>query len=129
MAEKAPGRSRRTGAPAGEPAPAAGGGFLDALGGLLGGSTGPRGGRREGAVEAAAKSAARAIGSQVGREIVRGVLAVSSVESGEGNRIMNRAADDLRPLRGRIPGKPGPLLNAPMARPWGSGGIFGGRKR
>ncbi|MCC7486568.1 MAG: DUF853 family protein [Burkholderiales bacterium] len=51
-----------------------GGGFLDALGGLLGGSTGPRGGRREGALEAAAKSAARAIGSQVGREIVRGVL-------------------------------------------------------
>ena len=56
-------------------APAAGGGgFMDALGGLLGGSTGPRGGRREGAVEMAAKSAARAIGSQVGREIVRGVL-------------------------------------------------------
>jgi DNA helicase HerA-like ATPase len=58
----------------GRPAPAAGGGLMDALGGLLGGSTGPRGGRREGAVEAATRSAARAIGSQVGREIVRGVL-------------------------------------------------------
>jgi len=73
-----------TDAPAGKtagkaaPAPAqeqnAGGGFLDALGGLFGGTTGPRGGRRPGAVEAAATSAARAIGSQVGREIVRGVL-------------------------------------------------------
>src|SRR5690349_20643196 len=64
-------------APAGQaekPAPAAGGGLLDTLGGLLGGSTGPRGGHREGALEAAAKSAARSIGSQVGREIVRGVL-------------------------------------------------------
>ena len=59
---------------AGTPAPAAGGGLMDVLGGLLGGATGPRGGRREGAVEMAAKSAARAIGSQVGREIVRGVL-------------------------------------------------------
>jgi DNA helicase HerA-like ATPase len=57
-----------------KPAPAAGGGLMDALGGFLGGSTGPRGGRREGAVEAATRSAARAIGSQVGREIVRGVL-------------------------------------------------------
>ena len=55
-------------------APAEGGGFLDAVGGLLGGSTGPRGGHREGVLEAAAKSAFRAIGSQVGREIVRGVL-------------------------------------------------------
>jgi len=55
-------------------APAAGGGILDTLGGMLGGTTGPRGGHREGALESAAKSAARAIGSQVGREIVRGVL-------------------------------------------------------
>ncbi|MCX7141225.1 MAG: DUF853 family protein, partial [Proteobacteria bacterium] len=52
----------------------AGGGIMDALGGLLGGTTGPRGGHHEGALESAAKSAARAIGSQVGREIVRGVL-------------------------------------------------------
>ena len=71
VAEKAP---AATTAGTGGAAPAAGGGFLDALGGLLGGSTGPRGGRREGAIEAAAKSAARSIGSQVGREIVRGVL-------------------------------------------------------
>ncbi len=56
------------------PAQTAGGGIMDALGGILGGTTGPRGGRREGAIESAAKSAARAIGSQVGREIVRGVL-------------------------------------------------------
>jgi len=55
-------------------APAAGGGILDTLGGMLGGTTGPRGGHHEGALESAAKSAARAIGSQVGREIVRGVL-------------------------------------------------------
>ena len=75
VAEKAPGIAPAgTTAGTGGQAPAGGGGFLDALGGLLGGSTGPRGGRREGAVEAAAKSAARAIGSQVGREIVRGVL-------------------------------------------------------
>jgi len=56
------------------PQQTAGGGILDALGGILGGTTGPRGGHREGALESAAKSAARAIGSQVGREIVRGVL-------------------------------------------------------
>jgi DNA helicase HerA-like ATPase len=71
VADKAP---EGTAPESGKPAAAAGGGFLDALGGLLGGSTGPRGGRREGAIEAAAKSAARSIGSQVGREIVRGVL-------------------------------------------------------
>jgi len=71
VAEKAPAATTQE---TGKPAAAAGGGFLDALGGLLGGSTGPRGGRREGAIEAAAKSAARSIGSQVGREIVRGVL-------------------------------------------------------
>jgi DNA helicase HerA-like ATPase len=61
-----------------ETAPAASGGILDTLGGILGGSlrgtTGPRGGHHEGALELAAKSAARTIGSQVGREIVRGVL-------------------------------------------------------
>ena len=66
--------TRDTAAPAEKPAPDAGGGLMDALGGLLGGTRGPRGGRREGAVEAATRSAARAIGSQVGREIVRGVL-------------------------------------------------------
>jgi hypothetical protein len=71
LGEKAPGSAAPE---AGKPAATSGGGFLDALGGLLGGSTGPRGGRREGAIEAAAKSAARSIGSQVGREIVRGVL-------------------------------------------------------
>jgi hypothetical protein len=64
----------RSGGGTTEPSPAAGGGLLDALGGLLGGSTGPRGGHREGALEAATRSAARSIGSQVGREIVRGVL-------------------------------------------------------
>jgi DNA helicase HerA-like ATPase len=73
VAEKAP-VAADAGMPEGTPAPAAGGGLLDALGGFLGGSTGPRGGRREGAIEAAAKSAARAVGSQIGREIVRGVL-------------------------------------------------------
>ena len=69
VAEKAPAARDSS-----EPAPAAGGGLLGALGDFLGGSTGPRGGHREGAVEAAAKSAARAIGSQLGRQIVRGVL-------------------------------------------------------
>ena len=56
--------------------PAAGGGWLDGLGGMFGGSSG-KGGRNQGGdsiMEAAAKSAARAIGSQVGREIIRGVL-------------------------------------------------------
>ncbi len=80
--EKLKGRAQaRQGEPVGKapPAtsssgPAASGGIMDALGGLLGGTTGPRGGHREGALESAAKSAARAIGSQVGREIVRGVL-------------------------------------------------------
>ena len=52
----------------------AGGGVLDALGGILLGTTGPRGGHKEGVLEAAAKSAARSVGSQVGREIIRGVL-------------------------------------------------------
>jgi hypothetical protein len=61
-------------APGSGSAQSAGGGIMDALGGILGGTTGPRGGHREGALESAAKSAARAIGSQVGREIVRGVL-------------------------------------------------------
>jgi len=80
--EKLKGRAQtRQGAPAGGqeaaapgPGPAAGGGIMDALGGILGGTTGPRGGHHEGALESAAKSAARAIGSQAGREIVRGVL-------------------------------------------------------
>ena len=67
-------KTRDAAAPTEKPVPAAGGGLMDALGGLLGGTRGPRGGRREGAVEAATRSAARAIGSQVGREIVRGVL-------------------------------------------------------
>jgi hypothetical protein len=75
VVEKAPEAASASGkAGTGTAAPATGGGFLDALGGLLGGSTGPRGGRRQGALEAAANSAARSIGSQVGREIVRGVL-------------------------------------------------------
>jgi uncharacterized protein len=65
LPKEKPGKAR-----APQPAPAAGGGFMD----ILTGSTGPRGGRREGAVEAATKSAARSIGSQIGREIVRGVL-------------------------------------------------------
>ena len=64
----------RQGPPVAGPAPAAGGGIMDALGGILGGTTGPRGGRREGALESAAKSAARAIGSQLGRQIVRGIM-------------------------------------------------------
>ena len=46
-----------------------GGGWTDAIGGILGGT-----GRREGLGEALAKSAARAVGSQVGRQIVRGIL-------------------------------------------------------
>ena len=84
--EKLKGRAQaRQGAPAagGQAAgagtePAASGGILDTLGGILSGTlrgtTGPRGGHREGALELAAKSAARTIGSQFGRELVRGVL-------------------------------------------------------
>ena len=73
----AAGKQRMQAAPApGQPAgtPPAGGGVLDALGGILLGTTGPRGGHKEGVLEAAAKSAARSVGSQVGREIIRGVL-------------------------------------------------------
>ncbi len=54
-------------------APAAGGGWMDAVKGSLGGLvTGS--GRKDSIVEAMAKSAARTVGSTVGREIVRGVL-------------------------------------------------------
>jgi len=62
--------------PSADESPAAGGGWMDSLGGLFGGGTSrrPAGRGRESVVEAAAKSAARAIGSQVGREIIRGVL-------------------------------------------------------
>jgi len=73
----AAGKQRMQAAPApGQPAGTApaGGGVLDALGGILLGTTGPRGGHKEGVLEAAAKSAARSVGSQVGREIIRGVL-------------------------------------------------------
>jgi len=67
------------------PAPAAGGGFLDSVGGMLGGvlggggAGGARGGRAaagggDSLMGALAKSAVRTIGSQIGREIVRGVL-------------------------------------------------------
>ncbi|MEF8698279.1 MAG: helicase HerA-like domain-containing protein [Candidatus Accumulibacter sp. UW20] len=61
---------------AGEAAtPAAGGGWLDSLGGLFGGGSGSSRARRgDSVIETAAKSAARAVGSQVGREIIRGVL-------------------------------------------------------
>jgi DNA helicase HerA-like ATPase len=52
----------------------AGGGLLDALGGVFAGRTGPRGGHRDGLIEAMAKSTVRTIGSQIGREVVRGVL-------------------------------------------------------
>ena len=52
----------------------AGGGIMDALGGVLAGRTGPRGGHRDGLIEAMAKSTVRTIGSQIGREVVRGVL-------------------------------------------------------
>jgi len=73
----AAGKQRMQAAPAPGPAAGtapAGGGVLDALGGILLGTTGPRGGHKEGVLEAAAKSAARSVGSQVGREIIRGVL-------------------------------------------------------
>jgi DNA helicase HerA-like ATPase len=56
------------------PGAQAGGGIMDALGGVLVGRTGPRGGHRDGLIEAMAKSTARTIGSQIGREVVRGVL-------------------------------------------------------
>ena len=60
-------------APANEPAQA-GGGWMNALGGILFGTTGPRGGHHEGLVEVMAKTATRSATSQVTRQVMRGVL-------------------------------------------------------
>jgi hypothetical protein len=73
-AAQGPVARQQAGTPSSPPS-SAGGGFLEAVEGLLVGSVGPRGGRRsDSVVETATKSGARTVGTQLGRELVRGVL-------------------------------------------------------
>ncbi len=59
-------------APAGQPA--AGGGFMGAIGSMLFGSTGPRGGKRDGLADMMVKSAARTVTTQIVRGLMGSIM-------------------------------------------------------